>query len=201
MHRGRGRKVRDCGTHPAAPKSLARRLDPLHDHVTSATIVAMNRGSMTDRSMTDPSHFDFSLFLPYMLEQAAEASGHRFFSLAKDRHALLATDGQVLLHLGLYGRLTAQEISTRAALHKTKVSRSVQRLEGRNFVCRSADETDRRREPLDLTPTGQTVFEDLQDAALAHEAELLRDISTTDLATLRNILSRLTANGRKGIRT
>ncbi|HAC50641.1 MAG TPA: MarR family transcriptional regulator, partial [Sulfitobacter sp.] len=72
--------------------------------------------------------FQLQYFLPYLLNQAAEASSLEFQQIYKSRYGMLRTEWRVLFHLGLYGQLTASEIGQRARMHKTKISRAVHRL-------------------------------------------------------------------------
>lgn len=135
--------------------------------------------------------FDLQLFLPYLLNQAAEAASVEFSKVYKDRYGLLRTDWRVLFHLGLYGEMTAQEIGARARIHKTKVSRAVARLEARRYLSRSRDDADRRREKLCLTSPGARVYKDLFDVARNYEARLTEGMAPGDLPRLRADLLRL----------
>jgi DNA-binding MarR family transcriptional regulator len=49
---------------------------------------------------------------------------------------MLRTEWRVLFHLGRYGAMSAREISRRAGIHKTKVSRAVAALERKRFLER-----------------------------------------------------------------
>ena len=84
--------------------------------------------------MPQKDDFDLQNFLPYLLNQAAEESSLAFQQVYKDRYGMLRTEWRVLFHLGLYGRLTAKDIGARSKMHKTKISRAVQRLEERRFL-------------------------------------------------------------------
>ncbi|MGY9049489.1 hypothetical protein P775_03375 [Puniceibacterium antarcticum] len=151
--------------------------------------------------MTQSFDFNFSLFLPYLLDQAAEASVLRFQSLHRDRYGLMQTDWQVLFQLGLQTRLTAQEISARAGIHKTKVSRAVQRLESRDFLRRGLDRADRRRAPLELTAEGLNAYAELHSAASDYETALARQLGDEELETLRRSLLRLAGQERSAVRS
>jgi len=135
--------------------------------------------------------FDLNTFLPYLLNQAAEAASLEFQQVYKERYGMLRTEWRVLFHLGLYGQLTASEIGARAGLHKTKVSRAVSRLEARRYLARTRDEADRRVEHLALTPSGQAVFKDLRQVAERYDAELVATLPPGEAQMLRTILQRL----------
>ena len=130
-------------------------------------------------------------FLPYLLNQAAEESSLAFQQVYKGRYGMLRTEWRVLFPLGMYGRMTATEIGTRARIHKTKISRAVQRLGERRFLTRTRDERDRRSEHLDLTPAGQAAYRDLRGVAEEYDAKLEAQFTRGEVAMLRVMLRRL----------
>lgn len=137
------------------------------------------------------SGFNLEQFLPYLLNQAAEASSLAFQQVYKDRYGMLRNEWRVLFHLGMYGEMTAREIALRAKLHKTKISRAVSKLEARRFLTRTRDNADRRVEHLNLTASGVAAFEDLRQVAKRYDAALVADLSQEETAHLRNLLARL----------
>lgn len=135
--------------------------------------------------------FDPRQFLPYLLNQAAEASSREFQRVYRDRYGMLRTEWRVLFHLGIFHRMTAGEICTRAALHKTKVSRAVARLEERRLLLRERDTDDRRVEWLELTAKGRAVYRDLGSVAANYDARLTEQLGVAQTAVLRQMLLQL----------
>lgn len=135
--------------------------------------------------------FDLKQFLPYLLNQASEAASLEFSRVYKDRYGLLRTDWRVLFHLGIYQTMTAQQIGASASIHKTKVSRAVQRLEERRYLKRERDTGDRRRENLSLTTAGQRVYADLRAVARDYDARLTQTLSDDEIQLLRRVLTKL----------
>ena len=135
--------------------------------------------------------FDLTLFLPYLLNQAAETSSLEFQKVYKGRYGMLRTEWRVLFHLGLYGSMTASDIGQRAKMHKTKISRAVQRLSERRFVTRIRDDTDRRLEHLALTRQGRAAYEYLLGVAQQYDADLMAHLTPTESRTLRRALTKL----------
>ncbi|GHH00688.1 MarR family winged helix-turn-helix transcriptional regulator [Pseudodonghicola xiamenensis] len=135
--------------------------------------------------------FDLANFLPYLLNQAAEASSLEFQRVYKGRYGMLRTEWRVLFHLGMYGGQTATEICTRARMHKTKISRAVQRLEARRFLTRTRDAADRRVEHLELTQAGRAAYLSLRDIARAYDDKLIRMFSKDEAGLLRAMLRQL----------
>ena len=135
--------------------------------------------------------FQLQYFLPYLLNQAAEASSLEFQQIYKSRYGMLRTEWRVLFHLGLYGQLTASEIGQRARMHKTKISRAVHRLTERRFVTRTRDDGDRRVEHLALTRRGQAAYDDLRAVAQRYNAALMDTLDPAEAAVLRRPLLKL----------
>lgn len=141
--------------------------------------------------MNKKDDFDLMLFLPYLLNQAAEESSLGFQRHYKDRYSMLRTEWRVLFHLGYYGSMTAREICERSKLHKTKVSRAVAALEKRRFLSREKIEQDRRSELITLSNQGQAAYRDLKRVAQSYDEVLTQDMSEEELRILRNLLLRL----------
>lgn len=136
--------------------------------------------------------FDLGQFLPYALNQAAEATSVGFQKYYREQYGMLRTEWRVLFHLGQYGAMTAKGICERASLHKTKVSRAVHALEHKRFLIRTIQERDRRRETLSLTRRGRGVYADLYEAAKAYDAALSAHLTPEERAILDQCLARLT---------
>jgi DNA-binding MarR family transcriptional regulator len=143
--------------------------------------------------MDEKDAFDLQEFLPYLLNQAAEASSLSFQQTYKDRYGMLRTEWRVLFHLGIYGEMTAKDIGTRAKIHKTKISRAVQGLEQRRFLTRTKDDDDRRVEKLTLTKQGQAAYVDLRGVAVAYDQDLAAGFAPEDIGVLRRLLKQLAA--------
>lgn len=140
----------------------------------------------------DRSDFDLEGFLPYLLNQAAEASGAGFQRIYKGRYGMLRAEWRVLFHLGQFGPMTASEIVARSRTHKTKISRAVAALEDKRFVLRKGRDDDRRSALLVLTPAGRAAFGDLRQVAAEYEARMLARIDPAYRDVLISGLRRLT---------
>lgn len=145
--------------------------------------------------MSENPPFDLLNFLPFLLNQAAEESSLAFQKVYKGRHGMLRTEWRVLFHLGIFGQMTATEIGERARIHKTKISRAVQRLAERRYLTRTRDENDRRSERLALTAAGEAVYRDLRGVAEDYDRRLAAQFTRGENALLRMMLRRLAGQG------
>jgi len=135
--------------------------------------------------------FDLQAFLPYCLNQAAEAASAGFQRFYQERYHMTRPQWRVLVHLGQFGDMTASAIARKAGLDKTKVSRAVFDLEQRGWLIRQRDGRDRRVEHLNLTGPGQTVFRELGKVAVEHDAAILAGITAEEETLLRAVLKKL----------
>ncbi len=147
--------------------------------------------------MTRKDGFDLQDFLPYLLNMAAEECSLAFQRYYKDRYGMLRQEWRVLFHLGRYGEMTATEISRRARMHKTRISRAVSALEGRGMVDRDRLANDRRSEMLRLTRVGQAAYDDLRAEAEAYNARLLEPLDPAERQILMGMLRQLAAMERR----
>ena len=141
--------------------------------------------------MFNESNFDIREFLPYLLNRAAEESSFAFQQIYKGRYGLLRAEWRVLFHLGCYGCMTAKDICKAAKMHKTKISRAVQKMEDKDYLIRSQDDQDRRKEWLKLTSKGKSVYKDLRLSAEEYEAALNAQLSPEDMKMLKRLLGAL----------
>ncbi|MFN3645829.1 MAG: MarR family winged helix-turn-helix transcriptional regulator [Gemmobacter sp.] len=139
--------------------------------------------------------FDLERFLPYLLNQAAEATSRDFQATYRAAYGLTRTQWRVLANLGKFGAMTARDICRISHMEKTKVSRAVAALEDGGLLARAPDPTDRRAEILSLTARGAEVFEDLGRQALRYDAALRADLGPEAVAHLDALMTRLIARG------
>lgn len=117
---------------------------------------------MTDRR----AGFDLERFLPYLLNQAAEATSRSFHATYRHAYGMTRTQWRVLANLGKFGAMSARDICVISHIEKTKVSRAVAALEAEGWLTRSPSTEDRRSEILSLTEAGRAVFADLESGRM-----------------------------------
>ena len=142
--------------------------------------------------------FDLDHFLPYLLNQAAEATSKDFQTIYRAAYGLTRTQWRVLANLGKFGSMTARDICTISHIEKTKVSRAVSALEAEGLLTRSPSPKDRRAEILALTDQGRVVFADLGQRAIAYDQALRAQIGPEIAAQLDDLLRRIIAEGEPG---
>lgn len=145
------------------------------------------------RPMSDSSaEFDLQQFLPYLLNQAAEATSQGFYTLYRAHSGMTRTQWRVMANLGKFGAMTARDICAISHVEKTKVSRAVSALEREGMLLRTPSDTDRRVEILSLTARGKALFADLGQHAIAFDAQLRARLGPEQATQLETLLHQLT---------
>ncbi|NTJ64489.1 winged helix-turn-helix transcriptional regulator [Agrobacterium rhizogenes] len=133
--------------------------------------------------------FDLEQFLPYLLNQAAEATSRDFESVYREVYGMTRAQWRVMANLGKFGSMTARDICAISHIDKTKVSRAVTALEATQMLVRSPSEDDRRAEFLSLTEEGMNAFRDLGRQARKYDAKLRSDLGERVSADLKRVLA------------
>jgi DNA-binding MarR family transcriptional regulator len=144
--------------------------------------------------MADP--FDLQDFLPYLLNQAAEATSRGFQATYRDQYGLTRTQWRVMANLGRFGAMTARDICRISHIDKTKVSRAVAGMEAEGLLSRATSDQDRRAENLSLTPKGHAVFAEIGQRALAFDADLRQQLGPKAAAQIDTLLREIIALNR-----
>ena len=149
--------------------------------------------------MAKGGDFDLQDFLPYLLNQAAEATSRGFQATYRDRYGLTRTQWRVMANLGRFGAMTARDIGPISHIEKTKVSRAVAGMESEGLLIRTTSDQDRRAENLSLTPKGSAVFAEIGQRALEFDADLRKRLGPEVAARIDRILREIIAlNGTEG---
>ena len=143
--------------------------------------------------MAQSGRFDLQDFLPYLLNQAAEATSREFQATYRDRYGLTRTQWRVMANLGRFGAMTARDICRISHIEKTKVSRAVAGMETEDLLVRTTSDQDRRAENLSLTPKGRAVFAEIGQRALAFDVDLRTRLGPEVAAHIDRILREIIA--------
>lgn len=145
--------------------------------------------------MTDPAdpNFDLQDFLPYLLNQAAEAASLGFQEIYRDSYGMTRTQWRVMANLGKFGAMTARDICHISHIEKTKVSRAVAHLDQAGLLERSPSHLDRRAEILSLTEKGMAAFADLGQRAVDYDRALRQKLGAASAKDLNRLLCSIIA--------
>jgi len=104
-----------------------------------------------------------------------------------------ARDLGVLLAIDSTEPASQQEIAQRMGVDRTTMVAIIDAVEAKGIIARHPDPEDRRRNVVELTPTGQDILRQAITASDAAEAELLAPLSLDESQQLRDLLARVLA--------
>ncbi len=101
----------------------------------------------------------------------------------------------VLLVIDRFEPASQQQVAQRLGVDRTTMVAIIDALEAKGIIARRPDAEDRRRNVVELTPTGQDILRQATAASDAAEAELLASLSPEEGEQLRDLLARVLARG------
>ena len=134
------------------------------------------------------SAFDLQEFLPYLLNQAAEAASRGFQDIYRSTYDMSRTQWRVMANLGKFGAMTARDICAISHIEKTKVSRAVAALALQGMLARSPSKQDGRAEILSLTDQGKAAFDYLGKCAVDYDRALRKQLGAKAAKDLDRVL-------------
>lgn len=109
----------------------------------------------------DPPEFDLDEFTPYMTAIVAQHLSEGLAREYRERFGISIPDWRVLVHLAGSGGASVRDIEKRVVMEKSKVSRTVARLEARKLVQKRPHADDKRLLHLSLTQDGRAMMSEL----------------------------------------
>ncbi len=98
--------------------------------------------------------------------------------------------------LGRFPNLSAADLVEQTAMDKVAISRAVSILIKNDYITRSEDLADRRRQVLNLSELGRDVYERIVPLAQQYENDLMGSLSTDERRQLDSIIEKLMARAQ-----
>ena len=127
------------------------------------------------------NNFDIREFLPFRLKVLADTVSESIGQLYSNRFDLSRSDWRVLSTLGDKPNISSKQIAQYGMLDKMQVSRTVKRLETKNLLNRADDPLDKRNKIVSLTPSGQSMLEEIIPLVNARENYLIDALTDAEL--------------------
>ena len=98
---------------------------------------------------------------------------------------------RVLRVLAEFGRMDTKTLADRSSLLFPSLTRIAATLRDKGLVTQTRDDKDRRRQFIEITPTGQRIIEDHSNQAANIVAGFKESLGEDDYETLLDLLTRL----------
>ncbi len=130
-------------------------------------------------------------FLPYRLSVLSNRISDSLANKYRKRFGINVHEWRILSALGEEKKLSAVAITNRIAMDKVTVSRAVKRLIEKGLIIKGLDSKDQRSYALALSVDGIKMYQQLVPIALAHEQEVIANLTSKDKENLLELLLKL----------
>lgn len=130
-------------------------------------------------------------FLPYRLSVLSNRISDSLANKYRKRFGINVHEWRILSALGEEKKLSAVAITNRIAMDKVTVSRAVKRLIEKGLILKDLDSKDQRSYELALSGEGVKMYQQLVPIALAHEQEVIANLTLKDKENLLELLLKL----------
>ncbi len=127
--------------------------------------------------------------LGYLLRRAQGAM-HRDFLAAVSDFGLTQKQAAVLWLIQANGGVSQVEVAAALGMDRATMMAVTDRVEDRGFVTRKRSSTDRRRQELYLTPSGQSTLRKCKSRIAEHEEKFRAMFTAAELAALLGALKK-----------
>lgn len=151
---------------------------------------------MSSEHKMAPDELRLEKFLPYQLSVLSNRVSNAIAEAYGKRFNLTIPAWRVMAILGRFSDLSAAGLVVRTAMDKVAISRAVALLLKNDYITRSEDSADRRRQVLNLSPLGREIYGRIVPLAQRYENDLLAPLSANERAQLGQILEKLLARAQ-----
>ncbi|WP_444898529.1 MarR family winged helix-turn-helix transcriptional regulator [Microbulbifer sp. VAAC004] len=136
-------------------------------------------------------------FLPYRLSVLSNRVSNAISQAYGARFHLTIPAWRVMAILGRFPDLSAAELVEQTAMDKVAISRAVSSLLKNDYITRSEDPADRRRQVLNLSELGSEVYARIVPLAQQYENDLIASLSSEEREQLDGIIEKLMVRAKE----
>ena len=136
--------------------------------------------SLSDKEYLQINQALFSLTHSYESRMTKEAQQNPL--------GIMISDRSVLRVLGQFASLNSRQLSSIMDINPGTISVYVQRLVKKGLVQKDQDQIDRRNWLLNLTETGQAIYQETITGAVSYTQDFLSSLSDSEQRTLHQLL-------------
>lgn len=144
--------------------------------------------------MAEPIRFDLGTYLPYLINRVGFTIAEAFTVEHLKSEGLTIYMWRVLAVLANTGPQRQVDLSDLTSIDPPSISRLVGRLVHDGLATRRRSETSNREVVVKLTPKGEAAVRRLIPSARALEKQVTTGLSAKEVATVKQLLSRIYAN-------
>ena len=139
--------------------------------------------------------FNLDTFLPYRLSVLSQAISGLIANEYESKFGLTINQWRCLVIIHTHQPVTAKNIGSITLLDKMAISRALKALKKRSLI-KSSPGSDARSQMLNLTKTGQKIYNEVIPIAQDYESRLLSSLTSSQQYTLEVIIDKLIHEAR-----
>ena len=138
-----------------------------------------------------PNQLDLNRYVPALLAFIDNKLSAHAAKLYKDQFNTTLTEFRILTLLAVEPNINAQRIIELIGLDKAGVSRTIKQLHEKALLTVTPDPQDLRSNTLQLTASGQALYDEVLIAAQEREQKLLAEFNHMEIENLIYLLNKL----------
>ena len=138
-----------------------------------------------------PNQLDLNRYVPALLAFIDNKLSAHAAKLYKDQFNTTLTEFRILTMLAVEPNINAQRIIELIGLDKAGVSRTIKQLHEKALLIVTPDPQDLRSNTLQLTASGQALYDEVLIAAQEREQKLLAEFNHMEIENLNYLLNKL----------
>ena len=138
-----------------------------------------------------PNQLDLNRYVPALLAFIDNKLSAHAAKLYKDQFNTTLTEFRILTMLAVEPNINAQRIIELIGLDKAGVSRTIKQLHEKALLIVTPDPQDLRSNTLQLTASGQALYDEVLIAAQEREQKLLAEFNHMEIENLIYLLNKL----------
>ena len=138
-----------------------------------------------------PNQLDLNRYVPALLAFIDNKLSAHAAKLYKDQFNTTLTEFRILTMLAVEPNINAQRIIELIGLDKAGVSRTIKQLHEKALLTVTPDPQDLRSNTLQLTASGQALYDEVLIAAQEREQKLLAEFNHMEIENLIYLMNKL----------
>ncbi|MBI9038207.1 MAG: MarR family transcriptional regulator [Bacteroidales bacterium] len=98
-----------------------------------------------------------------------------------------------------YQKITQKELASRTGIDKVSINRLIKKLQAKNYVEKTIDTYDKRKQIINLTNEGLKIYKSLKKIAGESLGKVYEKLDSKDFETCQNVLKQILSNLNNGL--
>lgn len=135
--------------------------------------------------------FILEKFLPYRLRILYDSVSSSFSAMYVKQFDFAPYEWRILASIAQNGSFTAKQLSQHSRMHKTRVSRAINKLSKKQLIEKTVNQDDKRETFLKLTDKGVHTYAKIAQLAVQFDEDILKCLSAKEQKSLSLIIDKL----------